>query len=138
MTECSACGDCCDPVIVTFDPQDFAAKQLARPVPPDTTAPDWVRYQYQFFLDHWTSQSTYTTDDGVTVHRVRCDQFDRETRTCLAHDRRPQVCSGFPWYGISKGGDWWQSVADQLPPRCSFNADVPGRRMLPIVEVRTS
>lgn len=139
MTECSKCGDCCDPVIVTFDPAVDAAERLAKR---GDEMEDWARYQYQFFLDHWTSESTFVVEEGggqeVTVHRVRCDQFDRETRTCLAHDRRPQVCSGFPWYGRPEGDNLRQPVADSLSPRCSFNADVPGRRMLPIVEVRTS
>src|ERR1700749_5349272 len=67
VTECAKCGDCCDPVIVTFEPQVYAAEQLARRDPPGG-APEWVRYQYQFFLDHWTSQSSRVDADGVTVH----------------------------------------------------------------------
>ena len=131
MTECAKCGDCCDPVIVTFDPQVYAAEQLARRDPPGG-APEWVRYQYQFFLDHWTSQSSRVDADGVTVHHVRCDQFDRTTRTCLAHDRQPQVCSGYPWYGREEGDENRRPAEKALSPRCSFNADVPGRRMLPL------
>jgi Fe-S-cluster containining protein len=136
MTECSRCGDCCDPVIVVFDPKDLAAEKLAD-LPDD--APDWERYQYEFFRDHWTSTSTFEVDEGfgrITVHRVQCDQFDRDSRTCRAHDRRPQVCSGFPWYGRPEHDvESRAQVASSLSPRCSFNADVPGRRMLPIVEV---
>lgn len=126
MTDCSRCGDCCDPVIVRFDPQARAAEQLADH---GDTMEAWARHQYEFFLEHWRSESTFL-DGEVTVHRVRCDQFDRETRTCLAHDTRPQVCSGFPWYGREPA-----DPAGDLSPRCSFNADV--RTMLPIVEVRS-
>lgn len=141
MTECARCGDCCDPVIVVFDPQELAAEVMA-----DTERwaelEDWARYQYEFFRDHWRSESTFEAeaDAGTgreTVHRVRCDQFDTETRTCRAHDRQPQVCSEFPWYGrVEDDMEGRAPVASALSPRCSFNADVPGRTMLSIVEVR--
>lgn len=130
MTDCSRCGDCCDPVIVTFDPQVLAPERLA--ANPDME--DWARHQYEFFRDHWRSTSTFEDTDGATVHRVECDQFDRNTRSCGAHDNRPQVCSGFPWYGRDPHSDDAQPCASSLSPRCSYNADV--RTMLPIVEVR--
>lgn len=136
MTDCSRCGDCCDPVIITFDPQVYAAEALARLEGKQTD--DWARHQIEFLRDHWRSQSTFeeTDDDGkpVTVHRVECDQFDKVARTCGAHDTRPQVCSGFPWYGREPDDDLCEPSRASLSPRCSFNADV--RTMLPIVEVR--
>jgi Fe-S-cluster containining protein len=132
MTDCSRCGDCCDPVIVTFDPQERAAERLANL---SFVAPAWAWHQFEFLRDHWRTVDTYeSTERGrpVTVHRVECDQFDRATRTCGAHDDRPQVCSGFPWYGREPDVD--SAIAGSLSPRCSYNADV--RTMLPIVEVR--
>lgn len=135
MTDCSRCGDCCDPVIVTFDPQEYAAEALTRL--DGKEADDWARHQIEFFRDHWRSKSTYeSTVNGepVTVHRVECDQFDRATRSCGAHDNRPQVCSGFPWYGREPHSAEAQPCASSLSPRCSYNADV--RTTLPIVEVR--
>src|ERR1700749_1248233 len=123
-----------------FDPQVFAAEQLAT-LREET--PARYRYQLEFFRDHWTSESTFESSydeaDGElhTVHRVRCDQFARETRTCLAHGRQPQVCSGFPWYDRKPTDEASEPIRRSLSPRCSYNADVPGRRMLPIVEVRT-
>lgn len=131
MTECSQCGDCCDPVIATFDPQVHAAEQIADH---GDRMEEWARHQYEFFLQHWRSEGTSTNRAGHVVHLVRCDQFDRETRTCLAHATRPQVCSGFPWYGHGEGDPARNRWADELSPRCSFTADV--RMMLPIVEIR--
>jgi Fe-S-cluster containining protein len=132
VTDCSRCGDCCDPVIVTFDPQVYATERLAAA---GDEMQDWAKHQYEFFLAHWRSESHYqdVDDPAVTVHRVRCDQFDRDTRTCMAHDDRPQVCSGFPWYGRDPHSDGAKPCRCSLSPRCSFNADV--RTMLPIVEV---
>lgn len=134
--DCARCGDCCDPVIVTFDPKEWATRRLAED---GDTMPDWGRHQYRFFLDHWTSTSTFEdTCDGkpVTVHRVRCDQFNSDTRECMAHDDKPRVCSGFPWYGRTPDDPDCSPVASALSPRCSYNADV--RTMLPIVEIRRS
>lgn len=134
MTDCSRCGDCCDPVILTFDPQQRAAEKLSELL---FVAPPWVWHQYEFLRDHWRTIDTVEVvegDDTVTVYRVECDQFDRESRTCGAHDTRPQVCSGFPWYGREPDDDLCEPSRASLSPRCSFNADV--RTMLPIVEVR--
>jgi hypothetical protein len=50
-----------------------------------------------------------------------------DTRTCTAHDDRPPICSGYPWYGLLAGSRW-------LDPPCSFHADT--RVNLPIVAVR--
>lgn len=58
-----------------------------------------------------------------------CDAFDPVARVCTAHDTRPQICSGFPWYTeppYSQAPDW-KPQADTLYSwrRCSFWADVP-------------
>lgn len=134
MTDCARCGSCCDPVILMFDPQERAAERLGSGEPLE----DWSTQQYEFFRDHWTSTSTFEDDlDGepVTVHRVRCDQYDPDTRSCMAHDTRPQVCSEFPWYGRDPNSEGSRHIAHALAPQCSFNADVAGRKMLPIVAV---
>lgn len=133
MTDCARCGDCCDPVIVVFDPQEWAAERLAA-----DNLNEMGRLNAEFLRDHWTSQSSNVVQEDereVTVHRVQCSAFDPARRLCTAHDARPPVCSGFPWYGRPEGDEGRQPVADALSPRCSFNADVPGRTMLPIVEV---
>lgn len=136
MTECARCGDCCDPVTVTFDPRVYAREQLDS----GDEMPEWARYQYQFFLAHWWSIGVYVDEDDhdvVIAHKVRCDQFDTVKRLCMAQDAKPDVCAGFPWYGRPPEDVEGRSVvAASLSPRCSFNADVPGRQMLPIVEVR--
>ena len=131
MTDCARCGDCCDPVIVAFDPQEMAADLLSR-----SEVESHNRINGEFMRDHWTVESTYEAADSVTVRRVRCDVFDPVRRLCGAHESRPPVCWGFPWYHRPPGDPDREPAAASLSPRCSFNADVPGRRMLPIVEVR--
>lgn len=131
MTECSRCGRCCDPVITTFDPQVLAATRLAD----DDFEDESVRYQYEFFRDHWKSVGTFATHrpEAPVGYRVVCDQYDPSSRSCLAQESKPDICSGFPWYGREPRSDAAADVAAALLPQCSFNADV--RRMLPIVAV---
>jgi hypothetical protein len=64
----------------------------------------------RWIIDHW-----HDLGDGDAL----CDAFDPQTRTCLAYDERPPVCSDYPWYRKSPGNDQIASL------RCSFWADVP-------------
>ncbi len=121
MTDCARCGDCCTVIAVNVD---------LGTAPVDDYTSDGDRASDAFMRQHWHRL------DGYDNPRYSCDQFDTETRLCTAHDERPPVCRGFPWYGRPPEDEGRQPVAASLSPRCSFNADVPGRAMLPIVEVR--
>lgn len=112
MTECSKCGLCCDRILLGFDPQDRAAQRLAGPLEP------WEKHQYEFLRDHWTVLSH---DESCVV---RCDRFDPATRECLAYDDRPDICSGYPWYGHDPLSRMNKDVRQVLPPQCSYTADV--------------
>lgn len=110
MTECvPGCGRCCDPVVTSFDP---ATK---------TDGPSTA-----FVREHWHVIRSKDTDAGPRWES-RCDRFDPKTRLCTAHDERPPICSGFPWYGGQRG-------LMPMDPGCSFNADVPGL-LLPLFVV---
>jgi Fe-S-cluster containining protein len=132
-TTCARCGDCCDPVVVPFHVETWAPRRL---VDPDLSAES--RENCEFMLAHWTTTATLvrTDDEDVTVgYEVRCDAFDPVRRLCGAHADRPPVCRDFPWYGRAPGDPGRGEVAASLSPRCSFNADVPGRRLLPLTVV---
>lgn len=132
-TECSRCGSCCDPVTVSFDPQVYAAERLASPEAPQFEPEQ--RRQYEFFLAHWrVAEGPYPTEEGLPGYKVTCDQYDRDTKTCLAHDTKPPVCYGFPWYGRDPHAPLSQPIARSLSPQCSFNADV--RTMLPLTVIQ--
>jgi Fe-S-cluster containining protein len=113
MTDCSRCGACCDPVVLMFKPEDM-------------TGPSGP-----FAREHWQvigERVNRNDDSGRTEYLIECDQFDKATRLCTAHDSRPPICSGYPWYSADP------NVNLVLDPTCSFQADV--RTMLPVVEVR--
>jgi Fe-S-cluster containining protein len=105
--ECSACGDCCDPVWYPLGPADI--RQSAS----TTGAEDLI-----FAAAHWRATGD-RDDDGR--HAYWCDRFDPVSRLCTAHDERPPICRGYPWYGEDPAR---RLVV--LPVRCAFRAEQPG------------
>jgi Fe-S-cluster containining protein len=152
VTDCNRCGQCCDPV--DFPRHPLALLPLTSEVAAHDPATDegWAWWASRGLTDRAKTievlqpgHPNQVTADFITKHwhviagsddpaepghrRLRCDYFDKDTRLCTAHDKRPPVCSGFPWYGkeptIEAGAD--------LSPACSYNADV--RTSLPIVAI---
>lgn len=83
-----------------------------------------------FASRHWQLVGS-TVEGGVKYFGFACRFFNKSTRLCEAHDKRPPVCQGYPWYDGEPG---WH---DKLPEGCSFWADVPpGAIKLPIVEIK--
>lgn len=151
MTDCAKCGDCCENIGTSWNLEYLKSsvdKWLKGP-DPETDLDSFVEWMqesdswkdqpvdvairtrrnsilnYHFVRDYWVSQLEEPREDGSD--RWTCLAFDTETRLCTAHDSRPPVCSGYPWYGQEPKKDTW------LHPRCSFQADI--KTMLPIVEV---
>jgi Fe-S-cluster containining protein len=102
---CSACGDCCDPVWYPEGPADLR-QRAARARPGSELA---------FLAEHWHPTGARRED----LHGYTCDRFDPRTRLCTAHDERPPICRGYPWYDAAPGR---RLVV--LPARCAFRADV--------------
>ena len=117
MAECSKCGACCHPVMTHWplDEIRYRAADLA---------------EVLFLLKNW---SPVTTEEAQRMNPVigkydltdyggnfyRCAQFDTGTKECMAHNDRPNVCSGFPWYGgAPRVGPLWQY------PECSYRDDI--------------
>lgn len=122
---CARCGDCCERIVLDVDPRDPRWDVL----PPENDA----RRSAVFIRAHWTATGERLAGGGsVWV----CDRFDPETRTCAAHDQRPPVCEGYPWYGRAPEP---QRIAHG---RCSFLLDVPAadrpagaRPLIPVTDV---
>ena len=118
MTECAKCGDCCENIYIGLTPPDIT-RMLADPYIAGAT-----RRSLEFVQHHWSL--LWQSGQG---RGYECDMFDKVSRLCTAHDSRPPICQGYPWYG--KKPD--RELVKDMSPRCSFNADV--RTMLPIVSV---
>lgn len=125
ITCAKGCGACCDPVILHMTAETLAARD----------SPNG-----RFAAKHWHTllgpeERILGEDRADPAHRILCDVFDPETRTCRMHGvpaaagGPPPVCTEFPRYGAERTAN-----AYGLPPQCTFTAEV--RTMLPIVEVR--
>jgi Fe-S-cluster containining protein len=146
MTECSRCGDCCTAIKVDLpaliektapyaaaDPRDEALWQawvLDGADPAERESYVHAYLDASFVAEHWHEKG-----DG----RAFCDVFDAETRLCTAHDDRPPVCSGFPYYGKDPTAERLAGSSASL--RCSYWADVPAEQRPPAwqpVQMRSS
>jgi Fe-S-cluster containining protein len=103
-TQCSACGDCCDPVWYPWGPADVRQRADRDDAPADL----------RFIDAHWRA----TGERRGGLHAYACDRFDPGTRLCTAHDERPPICRGYPWYDEAPG-----TRLVVLPQRCAFRAD---------------
>lgn len=122
MTECNKCGDCCDPVYLYGGSEKLVRDFLeAKPDrEKDPVDRDFIWY-------NWTRIADNGPDGGI----YECKAFDRNTRTCTAHEDRPDVCRRFPWYDKPPR----ESMLRDLP-NCSFRADLPENAiLLPLVGV---
>lgn len=72
-----------------------------------------------------------TEENGKRFFGFACRFFDKTTRMCTAHDKRPPICQGYPFY------DQEPTSQMRLPAKCSYWADIPlpeGAIKLPIFE----
>lgn len=127
MTNCIRCGDCCEQIYIPVTKAQLR-HHLACVDPEDDpdawTEVGWtveraVRYRddARFILAHWRSAGRRRGEKGL--HRWSCDMFDSETRLCKAHDARPPVCAGYPWYDRPPSAE----RQAELSERCSYRAD---------------
>lgn len=119
MTDCARCGDCCENIQTSWDLEHL--RKTAEKEGDDS--PNAANYR--FVRDNWVDQGIDPNGAGGVTWT--CLKFDSVGRTCTAHEDRPPVCSGYPWYGKEPFKGAW------LPAACSFQADI--KTMLPIVEV---
>lgn len=137
MTECNNCGRCCDPVVLPYTQDDI------RHLPPfgkgsmfialqDPENRRWIledlipirrRDGVDAVADYMSAgaKTAYSSNGEAVVlfsHFFKCKWYNKEERTCEAYDRRPPICSGYPWYGDEP------DETKAIPKECSYNADV--------------
>jgi Fe-S-cluster containining protein len=111
VTECNRCGDCCEHLRLNFTKRALR-RFLAAPHRSDPALDDHAATA-RFIVEHW-----HRVAGGGAATIFACDRFDPTTRLCTAHDDRPPICRGYPFYGAPPA-----VAVVQLSPRCSFNAD---------------
>jgi Fe-S-cluster containining protein len=117
------CGDCCENIALSTD-HGTIIKRLAQGYGTGRWRKDAV-----FILNNMRPTGRSTRQGKMVKQVLSCAKFDSVTRKCTAHDDRPELCSGYPWYkGEPITGD------TTMGGRCSYLGDA--YKMLPIVEVR--
>jgi Fe-S-cluster containining protein len=100
MSACNRCGACCR--VLTLEQSPAEVQQMSV-----LTGVLGIPSDYQFAARHWHPLSRdeamrrnplYTSRLPVDAHLYRCDMLAADG-TCQAHETRPLVCRGYPWYG---------------------------------------
>jgi Fe-S-cluster containining protein len=121
--DCAGCGDCCDPVWLPYGEEILAGAQ-AMNAPGRSSS---LGEDAQWVVDHMKPlalQPVARPGAAADATAWACDALDPVTRVCTAHELRPPMCRGYPWYGRPAGRN-----ADALLPGCSHHWDLePGSR----------
>lgn len=128
--DCGGCGACCDPVWLAMDPLEVA-RCLALDAAGRRFSTREGEVNVRFIAEHMTPlvpqpESYYDGEPAATSGHTawRCDKYDPVSRLCTAHDDRPPICRGYPWYGDEPRGN-----ATAVLPGCSHLWDLkPGDR----------
>jgi Fe-S-cluster containining protein len=146
----SACGDCCERISIGSTLADIRSQMSTSGanVPPEAGRRG-LRFRFggrvgahareaAFILRHWHPTGDVVRSGNRVKQVLSCDQFDPVHRTCMAHDDRPPVCSGFPFYGQEPHGAFRES-------HCSYLLDVPpadrpegSRPLIPLEIIRAT
>jgi Fe-S-cluster containining protein len=139
---CARCGGCCERIWLNSDPRPWSTAALEG-VPDPRTDEGWAYWLENVRqpgaplaeADRESVLSAYDPDgpkradaDFVAAHFAEtcdghwtCDAYDPEHGTCTAHDARPPLCRGFPWYGETPS----PGRGESMPPGCSYLAELP-------------
>lgn len=119
---CAKCGDCCEDLCLDTRHVDEGNRwwlYWQRGGKKNTRTRQGMWPDIRFITSHWTE---VRRTGGQSV--MRCDQFDTETRTCMAYEDRPPVCRDYPWYSDAGDAERIRKRAPQIARRCSFLLDV--------------
>ena len=133
MTECAQCGRCCEVLSVgNYTKKDFRAMA-------SEDGPFASKHWHRIAKPTARARNPLLVSNQTAKHAkyYTCDQYDSETHECLAHETKPPVCRGFPWYGQSPN-----PRAISFLPTCSYWVDVPQERwpdgIIPLTSVSRS
>lgn len=136
MTDCARCGSCCEKIWLNADPRRWSAKALEG-IPDPRTDDGWA-----YWLEHGHTEEDRAAvlgnydpagrkradADFIAAHFAEdcdgywtCDAYDPEAHECTAHEDRPPLCSGYPWYDEKPSAE----RAEHVHRECSYLADLP-------------
>lgn len=95
---CNKCGKCCQAIVLTFTKKEVKSKRG-----PDVAfiLKNWKRISKEKaieinpYLKNWLN---IKCKFGRSMYFYKCLKYDPKSKLCLVHDKRPNVCSGYPIY----------------------------------------
>jgi len=116
---CNMCGYCCTAISIPISPADL--KDMSKRLRDQEK-------MAEFFIPITEEEAIRRNPAISAKHEAsteerffyECSQYNEDTKLCGAHENRPSVCSGFPWYGNTIN-----NVALIMHKKCSYWADVP-------------
>lgn len=130
---CHQCGDCCENIWVDASPDEMLEqlKAISQDVDAGDEPSRWQHNaeSYMFILENWQLQNN---------GRWQCSFFNSQTRKCEAHNLRPPICAGFPFYGRNPQEPGFANTK-VLDNKCGYWYDIPRHewtdevKLLPIV-----
>jgi Fe-S-cluster containining protein len=125
MTQCSSCGQCCEVLAFSMTKDEAAASTL------DARTRRWFADKLVPITHREAARrAPWWPFDALLLDSIgrpymgppmfyRCSNYDTDTRLCADYENRPEVCRTFPLYGDDR-----PHPSTNLPPRCSFRADL--------------
>jgi len=119
MPSCNKCGACCRVLTLPQSPDEV--RQIAA-----VTSILGMPSDHRFAAEHWhpltraeamQRNPLYTMQLKPDAYLYRCDMLG-DDGLCKAHETRPSVCRGYPWYDEPPRD---MPLAD---PDCDFYEDV--------------
>jgi Fe-S-cluster containining protein len=130
------CGDCCRVVTVNRHTVKRVkeGKQELVNAPPDQLLTDEARKAAGERNARWVRSELTEISRAEAYKRLPnlkgkvgrqqgtyiCSNFDGDTNMCRAHNDKPSICAGFPWYGKEPH----KGALDGLP-NCGYRVDLP-------------
>lgn len=116
------CGACCDPIVLPYGPFDIATSHREDLVwMRNNTTHIPAREGKPAYLAHLAHPGRVLVSEHgqpTNMFFYRCHHYDRDTRSCMAHDTRPAMCRDYPWHGLPP------NRAKALPKTCGYLVDV--------------
>lgn len=132
---CNGCGKCCEAIrlgVSSAELKEIADKERAE----GHETSDRI-----FIMEHWheiPESEAFGINPFLQMQRdseivdgdrfyYTCDMYNTETKRCMAHESRPNICRGYPNYGKEYGTEYFSWYS----PTCSYiDGAFPGERQL--------
>lgn len=120
MAKCNRCGNCCNPICMSLNPNDVAHMDISHP--DNAVNKMYIQKHWRFISFAEAKKIRPEIEFQMKDQWWVCDQFDSAKHICKDHPGRPPICRDFPWYGNAPNAGKIEGYKD-----CVYWADVNKR-----------